>query len=163
MKLVLLAAVAHQRVIGNHNTLPWHLPDDLRRFRRLTLGKTVIMGRKTFESLPGPLTGRHSVITSRNQDFSVPAADVEVASSLDDALSRARSSEVFIIGGASLYAQTLPRAHRLYLTEIDATVEGDAFFPSYDPAAWTVVAKETHAPDERHRYAFNYLTLDRRA
>ncbi len=163
MRLALLAAVARNGTIGRDNRLPWHLPDDLRRFRMLTLGRTVIMGRKTHESLPGALPGRHSIIVSRDSGYEAAREDVEVVASLEDALGRARSTEVFIIGGASLYEQTLARADRLYLTEIDADVAGDAFFPSYDRGEWETFADEAHPADDRHSHAFRFLTLERRA
>ena len=162
MRLALLVAVARNGTIGRDNGLPWHLPDDLRRFRALTLGKTVIMGRKTHESLPGTLPGRHSIVVSRDRRYEAAREDAEVVGSLDDALGRARSTEVFIIGGASLYAQTLARADCLYLTEIDADVTGDAFFPRYDRADWETLADEAHRADDRHSHAFRFLTLERR-
>ncbi len=162
MKLALLAAVARNGAIGRDNGLPWHLPDDLRRFRALTLGKTVIMGRKTYESLPGALPGRHSIVVSRDGRYRAVRQDAQVAGSLDEALAQARSTEVFIIGGASLYQQTLARADRLYLTEVDADVAGDAFFPRYDHADWETMAEETHRADDRHPHAFRFLTLERR-
>ncbi len=162
MTLILLAALARNGTIGRDNSLPWRLPDDLRRFRTLTLGKTVIMGRKTYESLPGSLPGRHSVVVSRDKGFGAASQEVEVVHSLEEALARARSTEVFIIGGASLYQQTLGRADRLYLTQIDADIEGDASFPAYDPKDWRVVAEEPHPADDRHLYSFRFLTLERR-
>lgn len=161
MTLTLLAAVARNGIIGRDNGLPWRLPDDLRRFRALTLGKTVVMGRKTYESLPGSLPGRHSVVVSRDQAFAAPH-DIEVARSLEEALARARSTEIFIIGGASLYRQTLDRADRLYVTQIDADIEGDASFPTYDPQDWELVADEPHPADARHAHAFRFLRLERR-
>ncbi len=162
MRIAILAAVARNGTIGRDNRLPWHLPDDLRRFRALTLGKTVIMGRKTYESLPGALPGRHSIIVSRDLKDSPAGNDIELARSLEDALGRGRSSEVFVIGGASLYRQILPQAHRLYLTEIDAEIAGDAFFPAYDRADWAVVTDEAHPADDRHPHSFRFLTLERR-
>ncbi len=163
MTLSLLAAVARNGTIGRDNALPWRLPDDLRRFRALTLGKTVIMGRKTYESLPGSLPGRHSVVVSRDPVFAAGAAhDIEVVGSLEEALARARSTEVFIIGGASLYRQTLERADRLFLTQIDADIEGDASFPAYDPQDWELVADEPHPADDRHAYTFHFLRFERR-
>ncbi|WP_298134763.1 dihydrofolate reductase [Acidiferrobacter sp.] len=161
MRLAILAAVARNGTIGDDNRLPWHLPDDLRRFRALTLGKTVIMGRKTHESLPGPLPGRHSVVVSRDAGY-VAHGDAEVVGSLDEALRRARPPEAFIIGGASLYRQTLALAHRLYLTQIEADVGGDAVFPPYDRSRWEVIAEEAHPADDRHPYNFRFLTLERR-
>ncbi len=162
MTLTLLAAVARNGIIGRENGLPWRLPDDLRRFRTLTLGKTVVMGRKTYESLPGSLPGRHSIVVSRDQGFAAAPHDIEVARSLEEALARARSTEIFIIGGASLYRQTLDRADRLYLTQIDADIEGDSSFPAYDPQDWELVADEPHMADDRHAHAFRFLKLERR-
>jgi len=163
MTVSLLAAVARHRVIGRDNTLPWRLPDDLRRFRKLTLHKTVIMGRRTFESLPAPLRDRHCVVVTHQTAALRTASDIEVVASLDQALDRARSEEIFIIGGASLYEQTIAQADRLYITEVEATVAGDAFFPVYDKAQWETIACEIHPADDRHAYAFRYLTLDRKA
>ena len=162
MTLILLAALARNGTIGRDNGLPWRLPDDLRRFRALTLGKTVIMGRKTYESLPGSLPGRHSVVVSRDKGFGGAPQEIEVARSLEEALARARSTEVFIIGGASLFQQTLGRADRLYLTQIDADIEGDASFPAYEPTDWQIVAEERHPADDRHLYSFRFVTLERR-
>jgi len=162
MSIALIAALTRNRVIGQNNTLPWRLPDDLRHFRSLTLHQTVIMGRRTFDSLPGALKDRHCIIVSRDRAFLPVGDDIEVAPSIEDALGRAKSREIFIAGGASLYAQTLVRADRLYLTEVEASVEGDAFFPVYDPNDWQQVANEAHASDARHPYAFRFLVLDRK-
>ncbi len=162
MMIALIAAVAANGVIGRDNDLPWRLPDDLRHFRRLTLGHTVIMGRRTFASLPAPLTGRHVVVVSRGTFAPERAMDVDYAVSIEDALARARSHEVFIAGGASLYAQTLTHAQRLYLTQVDTAVNGDAYFPPYEPGEWREVTRESHARDPRHAYPFVFLTLERR-
>ena len=161
MTLALIVALARNNVIGISNSLPWRLPDDLKRFRALTLHNTVIMGRRTFESLPGPLKDRHCVVISRDPAFVVQGSDTEKTASLEEALAQARSPEIFIAGGASLYAQTLARADRLYVTEVDATVAGDAFFPRYDPKEWRVATEEPHPADARHRYAFRFLVLER--
>ncbi len=161
MTIALIVALARNGVIGVSNTLPWRLPDDLRRFRALTLHNTVIMGRRTFESLPGPLKDRHCVVISRDPAFVVQGSDTEKAASLEEALAQARSPEIFIAGGASLYAQTLARADRLYVTEVDAIVAGDAFFPPYDPKEWLVATEEPHPADARHPYAFRFLVLER--
>ncbi|HUW97448.1 MAG TPA: dihydrofolate reductase [Acidiferrobacter sp.] len=161
MTLTLIVAVAHNGVIGQKNTLPWRLPDDLRRFRGLTLHHSVIMGRRTFESLPGPLVDRHCIVVSRDTGFLEKTEGVEVAPSIEEALGRARSDEIFVAGGASLYAQTLARADRLYLTEVQADIVGDAFFPSYDQRDWREVASEAHVADARHSYAFRFVTLER--
>ena len=161
MTIAIIVALARNGVIGRSNALPWRLPDDLKRFRALTLHNTVIMGRRTFESLPGPLKDRHCVVISRNPEWALTGDDTEKATSLEEALARARSSEIFIAGGASLYAQALARADRLYVTEVDATVTGDAFFPPYDPKDWRIAAQESHPADARHRYAFRFLVLER--
>lgn len=161
MTIALLAAIARNRTIGKNNALPWRLPDDLRHFRTLTLGKSVIMGRKTFESLPAPLVGRHSIVVSRDTHYRTHGAQCETAYSLEEALKRGQSAEIFIIGGASLYAQTLPLADRLYITAIDNDVEGDTFFPLYEQQAWRTVAEEPHAADARHAYPFRFLVLER--
>ena len=161
MSIALIAALARNGVIGVNNTLPWRLPDDLRRFRALTLNHTVIMGRRTFDSLPGPLRDRHCIIVSRDPAFMPTGNTTEVAPSIEEALAQARSEEIFVAGGASLYAQTLERADRLYLTEVETTLEGDAFFPPYDRRDWREVRHEVHASDTRHPYAFHFLTLDR--
>lgn len=161
MTIALIVALARNRVIGVANALPWRLPDDLKRFRMLTLHNTVIMGRRTFESLPGPLKERHCIVISRNVSFAVTGDDTEKAATLEEALARARSPEVFIAGGASVYAQALPRADRIYLTEVNATIAGDAFFPSYDPKGWRIVTEASHSADSRHPYAFRFLVLER--
>jgi dihydrofolate reductase len=142
--LTLIAAVAHNRVIGFQNRLPWHLPEDLRHFRALTHGQAVIMGRKTWESLPSafrPLPGRRNLVLSRNPEFLAPEA--EVATGLKEALARIKDAAAFVIGGAQLYAQALPLAARLELTEIELDVaEGDAFFPAFDRAEWREIQRE---------------------
>jgi dihydrofolate reductase len=140
--LTLIAAVARNRVIGKDNGLPWHLPEDLRHFRELTRGQPVIMGRKTWESLPAafrPLPDRENIVVSRGRaDF--PGA--RRAASLDEALRLlAGAPTAFVIGGAQLYALALPRATRLELTEIDAEIAGDAWFPAFDPADWQETAR----------------------
>lgn len=163
MRLSLIVAMARNRVIGRDNTLPWRLPDDLRRFKALTLHHTVIMGRRTFESLPSVLPHRHNIVVSRNPKELEKQTGIEVVSSLPEALERSQSPEVFIMGGASLYEQTLAKADRLYITEVDAVVGGDAFFPPYRAEDWTTIADETHPADDRHPHAFHYLTLDRKA
>lgn len=161
MTLALIVALARNRVIGLSNTLPWRLPDDLKRFRALTLHNTVIMGRRTYESLPGPLKERHCIVVSKNPAYAVIGEDTETARSLEEALTLARSPEIFIAGGASVYVQALPRADRLYLTEVEASVEGDAFFPSYNPKEWRITSETSHPADARHLYPFRFLVLDR--
>lgn len=158
--LSIIAALASNRVIGRDNRLPWHLPADLAHFKRLTLGKPILMGRKTWESLPGLLPHRTHIVVTRNPAFVADGA--LVAANLDQALQLAGDvDEVMIIGGANLYAQTLPIANRLYLTLVDAEVDGDALFPPLDDTAWNEVAREQHDADERHAYAYAFVTLER--
>jgi len=156
--LSIIVAIARNRVIGINNTLPWHLPEDLKRFRSLTMGHHIIMGRKTYESLGRLLPGRTTVIVSRSKDYAVPGA--LVAHSLDLAVALCGDDpEVFVIGGAELYREGLQLAHRLYLTEIDAEFPGDAFFPSFELGAWQEVSRESHVSDSG--LPFSYLLLER--
>jgi len=158
-RIAIIAALARNRVIGRGNRLPWHLPDDLRHFKRLTLGRPIIMGRRTWESLPGLLPDRTHLVVTRDPSYRADGA--VVVGSLDEALGAAGGEEALVVGGAQLYALALPRASRLYLTLVDAEVEGDVFFPAMDPAAWREVAREPHAADERHAYPFAFVTLER--
>lgn len=145
MRLAAIAALARNRVIGSENRLPWHLPEDLRHFKALTLGHHIVMGRKTYESIGRPLPGRQTVIVTRDPAYAQPGC--LVAHSIDAALAiaeQAGDDEVFFVGGAELYAQFLPRAERLYLTEIQADYAGDACFPALDAAHWREMARERH-------------------
>lgn len=146
--LTLIAAVAANGCIGKDGKLPWHLPEDLKHFKNLTMGKTVLMGRKTWESIPAkfrPLSGRRNVIITRQADFVAPSSDeVEVCHSLDDALARHANEDLFIIGGAEIYRQTIDRADRLEITQVKQTINGDAFFPVIEPAAWQETNREEH-------------------
>ncbi|MDR3322895.1 MAG: dihydrofolate reductase [Zoogloeaceae bacterium] len=152
----MIAAVAHHRVIGVQNRLPWHLPEDLRHFRALTRGHPVIMGRKTWESLPDafrPLPGRLNIVISRQPDYPAPGA--QVASSLPEALALAAGHpEAFVIGGEQLYALALPQANRLLLTEIGLDVPGDACFPAFDRQEWRETGRETHVSATGLPFAF---------
>lgn len=143
-QLTLIAAVARQRAIGRANTLPWHLPEDLRYFRAMTKGKTVIMGRKTWESLPEafrPLPGRHNIVVTRDAHYA--ASGATVVHSLAAAATAAGEEEAFIIGGAELYAQALPLAKRLLLTEIDLDIaDADAFFPEFSTQEWREISRD---------------------
>lgn len=156
MQVNIIAAVARNRAIGYQNKLLYWLPNDLKRFKALTTGHTIIMGRRTYESLPkGALPNRRNIVLSRTIQV-LPGC--EIYPSLEEALSHcSNDEEVFIIGGASLYQQALPLANRLYLTEInDTPVAADAFFPAYDD--WKAIATEQHFKDERH--AFDYTFVD---
>ena len=160
--LALIAACARGGVIGVENRLPWHLPEDMKFFRETTRGKPVIMGRKTWESLPAafrPLPGRLNIVVSRNPGFEAPGASV--VASLPEALAAAGDAEIaFVIGGAELYRQALPLADRLVLTEIDQPYEGDAFFPDFDRSLWHETAREPRVAESGLPFAF--VTYERR-
>lgn len=159
--LSLIGAVAENGVIGAKGALPWRLPDELAHFKRTTLGKPVLMGRRTFESLGRPLPGRTNVVLTRASDFR--PAGVEVAHDLDAALSRVPDApEVMVIGGAAVYAAALPRADRIYLTRVRAEPEGDVFFPDLDPSDWRESLVLEHPADARHAHAFAVYQLDRK-
>lgn len=162
MILSMIAAVAQNRAIGFENKLLYWLPDDLKRFKALTTGHTIMMGRKTFESLPkGALPNRRNVVLTRNTDFK--AENTEIFGSLEETLKSCKADEeVFVIGGASVYAEALPLTQRLYLTLVEDTPkEADAFFPDWKTEAWKVVAEEKHTTDERHSVPFSFITLER--
>ncbi|RMD88309.1 MAG: dihydrofolate reductase [Alphaproteobacteria bacterium] len=159
-RLSIVVAVAENGVIGDHGRLPWHLPEDLRHFKTLTMGKPVIMGRRTFESIGRPLPGRRNIVVTRQRHWA--RNGVEIAHSFDEALARAADApEIMIIGGAEIYALALPLADRIYLTRIRCHPAGDTRFPEIDRAVWSEVTREEHpAQDGRPAYAF--LTLERR-
>lgn len=154
--LALIAACSRGGVIGVENRLPWHLPEDMKFFRETTRGKPVIMGRKTWESLPAafrPLPGRLNIVVSRNPGFEAPGASV--VASLPEALAAAGDAEIaFVIGGAELYRQALPLADRLLLTEIDQAYDGDAFFPEFDRNTWTETARDARVAESGLAFAF---------
>jgi dihydrofolate reductase len=156
MKLAIIAAVARNRVIGRDNELPWRLPEDLKRFRALTTGHHIVMGRKTYESLGRLLPGRTTVIVTRNPDYRVAGA--LVAHSLEQAMSLcAKDETAFLIGGEELYKSGLPLADLMFITEIDAEFAGDTYFPPYDVARWREVARESGVSADGLRYSFvNY-------
>jgi dihydrofolate reductase len=161
MDICLIAALDRNGLIGRDNALPWRLPADLQHFKRLTMGKPIVMGRLTWESLGRPLPGRHNIVLTRDPAYRAEGASV--VHSIDAALAAAGAvDEVMVIGGAALYRTLLARAARLYLTRIDAAFDGDAWFPEIDPAAWREVAREAHAPDERNPYPYAFVTLERR-
>jgi dihydrofolate reductase len=154
-ELALIAAVARGGVIGRKGGLPWRLPDELKHFKAKTLGHCLILGRKTWESLPGALPGRSVIVVTSRADYVAEGA--LVAGGLDAALALAEQrgdDEPLVGGGAALYAQALPRATRLWLTRVHADVEGDVFFPEWDASQWRRVDAREHPADERHAYAF---------
>ena len=162
MRVALVAAVARGGVIGRDSGIPWRLPEDMRRFRTLTMGHPVVMGRRTWESLPDqfrPLPGRGNVVVTRNSDWSAQGADR--AGSIEDALRLLEGeATVFVIGGGEIYAAALPSADELLLTEIDAEIEGDTYFPNWDPDDFEEVARERHVSSDGVGYSF--VTYERR-
>ena len=158
-KLSSIVAVANNRVIGIDNTLPWHLPEDLKRFRALTMGHHIIMGRKTYDSLGRLLPGRTTVIVTRNLDYRVEGA--LVANSLEAAIALCQGDdEAFLIGGAELYQDGLKLSSKLYITEIDLTVKGDAYFPEYSLNEWQETAREAHVSEQG--LGFSYVIYERK-
>jgi dihydrofolate reductase len=154
--------MARNGVIGRDNRLPWRLPADLAYFKRVTMGHPVVMGRRTYESIGKPLPGRLNIVVSRNPAFR--AAGCTVVGSLDEAWAAAGdAAEVSVIGGTSLFAEALPIADRIHLTEVDADVPGDTWFPPFDRAQWQEHEVSRHAADERHGYPFRIVVLDRRS
>ncbi|TDG16049.1 dihydrofolate reductase [Seongchinamella unica] len=166
MQLAVIVAAAENGVIGRNNALPWHLPEDLKYFKRVTLGKPVVMGRKTFESIGRPLPGRTNIVITRKESWS--AAGVKVVHSLDEALALAEeiavidgATELMVIGGAEIYRAALPRADRLYFTEVHAEVEGDALLPDIDWSTWTEVSRERFAASEANPYPYSFAVYER--
>ncbi|MCZ6834647.1 MAG: dihydrofolate reductase [Planctomycetota bacterium] len=160
MALTLIAAMSENHVIGVQGDLPWRLPEDLKRFKRLTLGHHVIMGRKTYQTLNKPLPDRVNIVVTRQADFQPDG--VKVAHTLQDALDLAsEDSNPFILGGGEIYALALPRADTMELTIVHAHIEGDTFFPDYDVADWTLIHDEHHEPDDKHEHAYSFRTYGR--
>jgi dihydrofolate reductase len=158
--ITLIAAMARERIIGRNNRMPWHLPADLARFRRLTLGKPVIMGRRTWQSLPGPLPGRRMLVVSADPTFAAPQCEVAPSPAAALALS-ADAEEVMIIGGAMLYRAMLPLARRMELTLIDADIPGDTRFPDWDRTAWRELHRERRPRDGANAHDLEFVTLAR--
>lgn len=160
-RISIIAALAANRLIGRGNKLPWYLPADLQHFKKVTMGKPMIMGRLTWESLPGLLPGRIHIVVTRNPDYQADGA--LVAHSLEEAIKLAGNvPELMVVGGANLYSQAIPLADRMYLTRVDAQPEGDAWFPDFDLSRWHEVARERHGPDSRNPFAYSFVVLDRR-
>ncbi|MDQ0245399.1 dihydrofolate reductase [Bacillus fengqiuensis] len=156
----LIAAMDENRLIGKNNDLPWRLPADLAYFKKITMGHVIVMGRKTFESIGKPLPGRENVIVTSQQDYKVEGASI--VHSIEELLQLDEDSkEVFVIGGAHLYEQTLAHAHRLYLTEIQEQFEGDAYFPQIDERKWSVASKIEGIKDEKNPYIYYFTVYER--
>ncbi len=164
MRISIIAAVATNGVIGRQGQLPWRLSDDLRRFKQLTMGHTIIMGRRTWESIGRALPGRRTVVVTRNPEFRANVPGVEHATSLDRALESAEAAgdnEAFVVGGAELYRESIMRANRLYLTRVRAAVDGDTHFPDIQWGDWQLVESEEHDANEKNEYAYSFEVYDR--
>jgi dihydrofolate reductase len=161
--LSIIAAIASNNVIGKNNKLLWHIPMDLKRFKSITTGKTIIMGRKTFESLPGVLPERYHVVITRNKNFIVDDKNVEIVTSLEDILTKYENSqeEVFIIGGGEIYKELLPKVNKLYLTKLNKAYEGDTYFPQIDYLQWRELEKIDVLKDATNPISFSFITLER--
>lgn len=161
MSITMIAAMDRNRTIGIGNKLPWRLPAEMAYFTRNTIGKAVVMGRKTFESLPKPLKDRVNVVLTRQSDYSPEGC--EVVHSVQEAMDRYGNGELMVIGGADIYAQFLPYADKLLLTEVDTSIEGgDAFFPAFNEDEWERVEAERVESDERNAYSFTFQTFRRK-
>lgn len=157
----MIVAMAQNGVIGRDNSLPWRLPEDLRRFKAITMGKPILMGRKTFESIGKPLPGRLNFVLTRNRDWH--AEGVVVVNSVEEALRNVRGTdELIAIGGAEIYRLFMPFARRIYLTQVHAEVEGDTVFPDFDPTQWMDVEYSEHPADEKNNYDVTFVTLERK-
>jgi len=160
MRLSIIVAMADNGVIGSGQKLPWHLPDDLQHFKALTIGKPILMGRRTFASIGRALPGRRNLVLSRT--VRAPVSGVEVVHSLDDAIERCGgTAEICVIGGAEIYAMALPRATHIYLTRVRAVIDGDVRFPELDMSQWRETARSEHMVDARHEYPMSFITLER--
>ena len=161
-RLSILVAMARNRTIGINNTLPWRIPQDLKHFKALTLGHHIIMGRKTFDSIGKPLPGRTTVVVTRNPALQI--TDCLMAHTLDEAIRHcAEDTEIFIVGGAELYAQALPLMHTLYVTEIQQDMAGDAHFPEFDKSVWREMVRERHSQEMPQPLEYHFVTYNRKA
>ncbi len=161
MAISIIAAMTPKQVIGVHNQLPWHLPADLKHFKELTLGKPIVMGRKTFESIGKALPGRENIVLTQDKNFS--AANIQVMNTLEDVLMLdSPNTELIIIGGANIYKQFLPYTNKLYFTIVHADIEGDAYFPEWKQNEWDEIYREEHPADEKNAYAFTFVNYVRR-
>ncbi len=166
MIVSLIAAASENNVIGVHGVLPWKLPADLKRFKELTSGHPIIMGRKTYESIGRPLPNRRNIVVTHRKDLQIEGYDV--VASMKEALRLASSfqlpassSEIFVIGGGEIYRQALPLAHRIYLTRVHASIEGDTFFPEVPMDEWREVSREEYSADSDNQYPFTFLLYER--
>ncbi|MGH8529312.1 MAG: dihydrofolate reductase [Nevskiales bacterium] len=156
----LIVAADENNLIGADNRLPWHLPADLKHFKQVTMGKPMLMGRKTLESIGRPLPGRRSIVLTRVPGFTAPGC--EIAGSLEQALLLADSAgEIMVIGGAEIFQQALPRASRIYMTRVHGRFEGDTYFPELEQGAWRETSRETHTPDDKNLWPYSFVVLER--
>ncbi len=172
MILSFIAAIGKNHELGFGNQLPWHLPDDLKRFKDITRGHTVLMGRKTYDSIGRPLPDRRNIIITRDTTFVAPG--IEVAHSLDEALRLAsldngkrfeevpEEPEVFVIGGGQVFTEALPRAQKMYLSHVETALPADSFFPKFDLGEWKILSEEFHPKDEKHLYDFTFKQYERK-
>jgi dihydrofolate reductase len=164
MTLSLIVIVSSNNVIGRDNKLPWHMPADLKRFKNLTMGHHVLMGRRTFDEIRKPLPGRVNVIITRDPHFA--AEGVALSRSIDEAINKAEAAgdlEVFLIGGGEIFNQVMHRADRMYMTRIHADIEGDTYFPDFDDVnEWKLIEAEHFEADEKNAYPYSFLTYERR-
>ena len=166
MKLALIWAMSNNRTIGRNNALPWHLPEDMKYFKRVTMGKPIIMGRKTWKSIGRPLPGRTNVVITRDKNFH--ADGVKIVHTLDEAVALSEkiclidgAEEAVVIGGAEIYALSLPRADRLYMTQVHAEVDGDAHFPEFNLSEWHELTRDNHNSSEKNPYPYSFIILER--
>ena len=160
MTISLIVAASRNNIIGSGGDLPWHLPDDLKNFKRLTTGKPIIMGRKTHESIGRPLPDRHNIVLTRDEHYVADGCDV--VNTIDDAINLvAEADEIMVIGGGQVYAAFLPVARRIYLTRVHAEFDGDTVFPVLDDSEWQLVSTESHPGDAEHLHAFDFMVFER--
>lgn len=160
-KIIMIAAAGEDNSLGKDNDLLWHLPDDFKRFKRLTSGHKIIMGRKTFESFPKPLPNRIHIIVTRDLDYKISYEDCIVVHSLEEALGLISNENAYIIGGGEIYKQGEQYSNEIELTRVHSTFDADTFFPEIDPSVWELVIEEYHPKDEKHQYDFTYRTYKR--
>lgn len=161
MTVSIVVAIAENNAIGKNNELLWHLPTDLKHFKQLTSGHTIVMGRKTFDSIGKPLPNRRNIVITRSNTLEIPGA--EVVHTIEQALELCTAEkEVFIVGGAEIYKQAMDKTDKIYLTTVHARYEGDAYFPEIDQKKWEEVDNEPHQPDEKNKLAYTFSTLLRK-
>ena len=160
--IIQIAATSENNVLGKNNLLIWHLPDDSKRFKQITIGNYIIMGRKTFESFPKPLPNRTHVIITRQKNYEAPAGCI-IVNSIENAIAICpKNQSIFIVGGAEIYKQSLPITNRIELTRVHTICQGDAFYPIINELEWEIIKEEFHPKDEKHAFDFTYVTYIKR-